>query len=381
MILALCLAAPLALQSTTPPLYGVEIDGDRLIQVDPDTGASVASIPLPFPNVGGLAADPFSRRFFGIDAETSELFAIDPGTGATVLIAATQLSVPQGLAICPLSGRAFATGIFDLRLQEIDLETGVPTPIDLPISRVTALEFDPTSGDLYALTLTGQSNTTLVRIDVDGLTKVDVGQVNAFFMTGLAFTPDGELLGVRNTGPTADSNTLYRIDKATGNVTLIAATPSFGNLLSLAFDDGNGVGSSYCTPEPNSTGVPSSIVGFGSSFVGDGDLSIEVAQLPQNAVALLLASPMEGFVPMPPASSGNLCLGGEIGRFLGPGQVQSSGIEGRFTLAVDLAAIPQPTGTVTAAPGETWHFQAWHRDTAPSGLTSNFSDGLRVLAR
>ena len=28
-------------------------------------------------------------------------------------------------------------------------------------------------------------------------------------------------------------------------------------------------------------------------------------------------------------------------------------------------------------PGETWRFQAWHRDFGPSGATSNYNYGLQ----
>ena len=67
--------------------------------------------------------------------------------------------------------------------------------------------------------------------------------------------------------------------------------------------------------------------------------------------------------------AGNLCLGGAIGRYAGP-----SGI----SLAIDLTQLPQPTGPVTALPGESWNFTAWHRDTSGMGATSNFTDGLAV---
>jgi len=73
----------------------------------------------------------------------------------------------------------------------------------------------------------------------------------------------------------------------------------------------------------------------------------------------------------------NLCLGGSIGRFVGPGQVMNSGASGSFTLTVDLSALPTPTGLVTAQPGETWNFQAWYRDANP-GPTSNFTDAVAV---
>ena len=69
-----------------------------------------------------------------------------------------------------------------------------------------------------------------------------------------------------------------------------------------------------------------------------------------------------------------ICLGGPIGAFRN--QAGRSGPAGRFRTAVDLMAIPQPTGAAAAMAGESWDFQLWHRD-APA--TSNFTESRRVL--
>ena len=80
----------------------------------------------------------------------------------------------------------------------------------------------------------------------------------------------------------------------------------------------------------------------------------------------------------PGGSDGNLCLGGSIGRYVGPGQIVNSGATGSFTLPLDLTQTPTPTGLVAIAAGETWNFQAWHRDAVGGFATSNFTDGLAV---
>ena len=79
---------------------------------------------------------------------------------------------------------------------------------------------------------------------------------------------------------------------------------------------------------------------------------------------------------MPGGSSGNLCLGDAIGRILDPGQILNSGSASTFTVTLDLTAIPTPTGTAMAQPGESWSFQAWHRDL-PAG-SSNFTEVTTV---
>ena len=83
----------------------------------------------------------------------------------------------------------------------------------------------------------------------------------------------------------------------------------------------------------------------------------------------------QSFIPNPGGSQGNLCVGGGTGRYLS--QVGNSGFVGSFSISVDTSAIPQPTMTVPALPGETWNFQCWYRDQNP-GNTSNFSRGYSV---
>ncbi len=56
----------------------------------------------------------------------------------------------------------------------------------------------------------------------------------------------------------------------------------------------------------------------------------------------------------------------------------NSGAAGSIEVSVDLSAIPQPNGTVSAMAGESWNFQCWHRDVNPS-VTSNFSNGVSIL--
>ena len=56
----------------------------------------------------------------------------------------------------------------------------------------------------------------------------------------------------------------------------------------------------------------------------------------------------------------------------------NSGPDGFFYGSVNLNAVPQPVGTVMVQPGDTWHFQAWHRDASGGQTTSNFTDAVAV---
>lgn len=143
-------------------------------------------------------------------------------------------------------------------------------------------------------------------------------------------------------------------------------------------EDGFGGAIPGCTANPNSTGSVARISGSGSTVAADDDLTLRVDDLPPNQFGIFIASLTPGFLPNPGGSQGNLCLSGAIGRFRDPNQILSSGPGGSFSLRIPLTQIPQGAGTVTAAAGETWNFQAWFRDVAGGMATSNFSDGLQL---
>jgi len=139
------------------------------------------------------------------------------------------------------------------------------------------------------------------------------------------------------------------------------------------------VGQSYCGPaEVNSTGASAALTGFGSDVAADDDFTLMAADLPIGAFGLFLASRDQAFVPMAGGSAGNLCLGGAIGRYNRPGEINAADAQGALSLALDLADTPQPNATVSVMAGETWNFQCWYRDTVASGPTSNFTNGLSV---
>lgn len=138
------------------------------------------------------------------------------------------------------------------------------------------------------------------------------------------------------------------------------------------------LGSNYCDPAvPNSTGSPAEIDAVGSAYAAHNDLVSTASALPPNRFGYLLASLDADFVAGPGASQGNLCLGGNLARFVAQGQ--SSGAAGSFSIRVNLGAIPSNPSTAVVA-GETWNFQCWYRDQSPTS-TSNFTGGARITFR
>lgn len=138
------------------------------------------------------------------------------------------------------------------------------------------------------------------------------------------------------------------------------------------------IGMSTCAGVPNSTGQGGLLTVVGSTFVVDNAVVLRAERLPANSFGYFLTSAVSGFVAQPGGSQGNLCLGGAIGRY--SGNVLGSGAAGSFSLGIDPSSTPTPTGSVTIAAGQTWHYQCWHRDANPQ-VTSNFTGAVGVTYR
>ena len=146
----------------------------------------------------------------------------------------------------------------------------------------------------------------------------------------------------------------------------------------LARYDGGLDLSRYCTPAiPNSTGQAGVLTAIGSNAVQANNVTLIASSLSLHSFGFFLTSRDQGSIYPVGNSQGRLCLGGLIGRYVGAGQIKNSGATGSFSLALDLTAMAHPFNPVVAQPGQTWHFQAWHRDANP-GLTSNFTDAVSV---
>ncbi|QDV09481.1 FG-GAP repeat protein [Planctomycetes bacterium Poly30] len=146
----------------------------------------------------------------------------------------------------------------------------------------------------------------------------------------------------------------------------------------IFLNDASGApGMNYCTANANSTGVAAVMSATGSASVALNDLTVISSSMPLNSLGFFITSRSMGFTANPAGSSGNLCLGGAIGRY--SNLVSSTGATGQISLGINLAQMPTPTGVVAATAGETWHFQAWFRDAVMGAATSNFSDGLAVV--
>ena len=136
------------------------------------------------------------------------------------------------------------------------------------------------------------------------------------------------------------------------------------------------IGSSYCGPAAaNSTGSSAEISAFGSSEAAANDVTLTASNVPPMQFGIFLTSETQAATSV---ASGTLCLGGNIIRFQGPGQVLQASAGGEFSLQIDTAALPAGVPTPITA-GDTYNFTAWFRDVDPMvGNTANFTDGVSI---
>lgn len=247
----------------------------------------------------------------------------------------------------------------------------------------------PTDGDLIVAATSDERPLGAVDFDGDGrkdfLTYNLLGQVFGYPRlsgSALAYSPNAVVLTqplISQPGGAAGQVQLELVDiGGDGDLDVVISLPE-GDIFWHSNDARGPVGTEFCGPgNMNSTGFPGRMLVAGTPIAAANEMSLHATDLPQFSFGFFITSQTQ--VPAAPviASEGLICLGGSVGRYVGPGQVKSTGVTGSFGLDIDVTAIPTPVGFVSAAPGATWSYQAWHRDTSPTGPTSNFTNGLEV---
>ncbi len=129
---------------------------------------------------------------------------------------------------------------------------------------------------------------------------------------------------------------------------------------------------------PNSSGSPGFLLGFGTRRIAQDGLTLLSTQLPANSFGIYLASRVSSLTHSPGNSQGDLCLGGNLGRFSSASEIYYSGMDGQASLAVDVRNLPTLHGRTSAMAGEEWYFQGWYRDHNPYA-TSNFTNSIQIV--
>jgi hypothetical protein len=290
-------------------------------------------------SAAGLTAHPNGTTWYVLEnlAGSVNLWRGDIAASGTFTLVGT--STVMGLAIdisCDSQGNLYANSISTDSLYSIDSTTGAATligPTGFATNFAQGMDFDWSTDILYATLYTG-------------------GGTGGFCTVNLT----------------------------TGAATQLEDTLSLNAEMEIAIQvpSGGTIGTNYCTANPNSTLATGDIIATGSAIAANNNLTLTASSLPNNAFGFFLTSMTQGFVANPGGSAGNLCLGGAIGRYVGPGQVLNTGLVGGFSLVLDLTQTPTPTGPVAITGGQTWNFQAWHRDSVGGVAVSNFTDGLTI---
>ncbi len=125
---------------------------------------------------------------------------------------------------------------------------------------------------------------------------------------------------------------------------------------------------------PNSTGNAGHVTALGSRLAAAGELILRCEDLPTNSFSFFFV----GTELMPVMTqSGDICTGGNIGRFVGPGQIMTTGSTNEISIQIDTTSIPGNPPSA-AVPGSTYYFQCWNRDNVSGFATSRFSDTAAV---
>ena len=385
-----------------PPEYG---RGGRVFVFDLTTGSQLSElVPSLSPVTYGRALDVDAGRVAAGDYLRGSAYVFDAGTGTELL----RLQDPKGQA----SSRF---GV-DVALEGGLLAVAVPYRERAPQEKGVVVVFDSWTGqELFVLrppTVTeefgsplamdagrifvGADHSVMVFDRATGAFLFDLSAPDPYFEPELMAVEGDQMIVAESwDGPVLVFHIEKRKVKRTFEtdqhlITSVALSekenrwmfghwkpyPEAAYLYHMDDDDGDGflncedLGASYCGPAvPNSTGSPAVLVAGGSARVADHDCRLSAQNLPQHVFGFFLASRTQGFVPTPPGTQGNLCLGGSIARLRS--QAKSCGKNGKLAIHVPLVAMQ-------VHPGESWNFQAWYRDVNPHS-TTNFTDGVQVV--
>lgn len=274
-------------------------------------------------------------RLFGNTAIVHGLVHIDVATGEHQPVATTFSNLPAGDVATSVEGQF----LFTTQAGEIEA-------------------YDPISGFTSSLGVHGLpiNNAYGFEIDTDGVAYIISSSGNIHSYDLATMTPT--LIG--NTGL-----------EVYGAAFKLPAGPPVGDVLA------------FCqSTQPNSTGTTGRMETSGSTVAADNDLTLVAADLPPNSFGLFLGARTPNLFGGPTslgATDGSLCLGDPPGIFRGPGQIQSAGSSGQFSLLVDLTSLPPNAGATSVMAGDSIAFQTWFRDSGPRA--NNFTNSVIVFFR
>ena len=373
----------LAVYKLDSDYFQVTVEPGDLLEVDALFSHAIADVELYIYDLSGPCGGIFTYLDRSISSDDDESVEWTNLSMSPVDVAIKVEIFPGSIATCnnydlvvrssPPAVNCNPMQLDDALEDNDDCSAAVPLPAGLTTDLWVSLD----DGDFYSTTLAAGQTIDAQIFFTDSITDVDLflydslgscggGFGSGEIASGFTQTNDERIIWSNNSSSPLD--VILHVD--------VFNTGSCNEYDMLIDFDSGGIGTNFCAANPNSTGVVGLMKAFGSISRADNDVTLSARQMPQNQFGLFVASRMQGFIPMAGGSEGNLCLGGSIGRF--NAGLTNGGGSAVINYTIDLDAIPQPSGPVSAAAGETWNFQMWHRDTNAAGATSNYTDGITI---
>lgn len=346
-----------------------------------DAGSAGSPASAPDPVAQGWALDDPSGGMVGLTP-----LSPDPGTGLNAWVIDDQATF--------VGGRAHYAQLFTPTELTNAATTGWELSFDVRLITTSGVDVfaefatgTTAADDRYLAFFSINGNDVEANIFLAGLTYTCVGGNDGSYHNYTIRKPagagsidadflfDGVLLGTVPRGgsnPNAPAGGVHWGSGSSG----ATATVNF-NRVEFAPIGGGMIGTNYCMAAPNSSSQVGVMSALGSTIAASNDVTLMAVNLPSNQFGIFVTSRTVGFSPgAGGTSNGNICLGGAIGRYNAAGQILTTGSTGEISLVLNLAATPEGGSIVSVTSGQSWHFQAWHRDG--TGLGSNFTDGLQI---
>ena len=243
--------------NAAPMLWGSDVGGNAMVQIDPVTGFGTPIFPLGGLIIADLAYDPNHDVLYGSTTTGNSLYRINRVSGAITLIGhyPVGITLMHGLEYDPNNNVLFGiTNQSGTRaLYTIDVATAATTLVGTHgIQGLSDLAFDAANNVMYASeAFDGTPHVEALRtIDLaTGVTTL-VGNFNGAGSTqlgvGLAYDPVQGMFATDNKASSTIDDTLYKINPATGQATLVGPIGA-QNVLGLTF----------VIPEPGAAGLVS----------------------------------------------------------------------------------------------------------------------------
>lgn len=283
-------------------------------------------------------------------AAAPQVYLLDLLTGAQTILAPAGANISFGSYMDVDGGLLAVTETGNWQMSLFDFATGAPLGVfHGPTHSVFPGHGVAIDGDVIAL---GAFGSEVLLLDKDDLSII----------SRVPNPLTGHLFG-------------HRVDLEDGVVVTASGSETVNNLawagLAFILGGSQNLGTDYCTTVPNSTGLSGECWVMGGIEASDNFITLGVGNLPPGENVLFVNAPAQGFVANAGGSDGNLCLSGGLGRH--QADLQACGADGGLIIDLDLNALPRPTGQppqTAVMAGQTWNFQAWHRDGASSNFTS-----------